>query len=53
MADQAGSLVEAMKAFASQFGDDSPFNRLVIEVLIEELMAVNNSKQEKGAGDGG
>lgn len=53
MSDQAGSLVEAMKAFASQFGEDSAFSRVVMEVLLEELMATGNSKQERVDVNGG
>jgi hypothetical protein len=47
--DDANSGVEALQAFASQFGSDDPFTRLVMEIVLEELFNQNpeNYKSEE------
>lgn len=47
--DDANSGVEALQAFASEFGSDDPFTRLVMEIVLEELFNKNpeNSKSEE------
>jgi len=53
MSDQSKSLVEALQSFAKQFGDDDEHNRVLIEILLEELMSSSrlNYSKEKRDGD--
>jgi hypothetical protein len=40
--DQATAGVEALKHFASEFGD-SPYSHLIMEIVLEELMSQSPS----------
>ena len=46
-------MVEALQSFAKQFGEDDERSRLLIEILLEELMAPNrlNYSEEAKNGD--
>ena len=41
--DEAQIGVEALQAFAAQFGSDDDFTRLVMEIILEELFEQNPS----------
>jgi len=43
----AESGVQALQAFAAEFGSDDAFTRLVMEVIFEELFNVENYKSEQ------
>lgn len=41
MGDQEKNLIEAAQLFANQFGDDSEYSRMLMEIVLEELMQAN------------
>ncbi len=45
--------MEALQSFAKQFGEDDEHNRVLIEILLEELMSSSrlNYSKEKRDGD--
>ena len=53
MKHQENTIVEALQSFAKQFGDDSEYSRIVMEILLEEIMASEkNYNKQNGSING-
>jgi hypothetical protein len=47
--DEAAASTDAFRAFVKQFGPmDDPYNRVVLEVLLEELLGVKVKEEKNG-----
>lgn len=50
--DDAVAAADALRIFTQQFGSmDDPYNRLVLEILIEELFGVEIKEKKDGNKD--